>query len=214
MKNSLAAVLFVVILVVGLTVGWFGGSMSMAPKAITSAQTTTLTPPTAPPTSEVVNLDVIPDWGGAGYDAFVIPSYVNSTVPRPATSTTGPGPNDNNITVPAGVAVTFVITSIDTAVNQNFTGTASTDFTIYNDTASGYVALRYSTGEFVSRLPVGHNFEIPTLNVEIPIPPDTVVSFTHTFSSPGVYEYLCSVPCGPGMGLLGYMNGYIIVTSS
>ena len=213
MKNSLAAVLIVVVLIVGVAVGWVG-SMSIAPSTITSTQTTTLTPPVMPATSAVVRLDVIPDWGGAGYDAFVNPSYVNGTVPRPATSTTGPGPNDNNITVPAGVAVTFVITSIDTAVNQNFTGTASNDFTIYNDTASGYVALHYSTGEFVSRLPVGHNFEIPTLNVEIPIPPDTVVSFTHTFSSPGIYEYLCSVPCGPGMGLLGYMNGYIIVTSS
>jgi heme/copper-type cytochrome/quinol oxidase subunit 2 len=213
LKNSLAAVLFVVILVVGLAVGWFGGSMSLAPKTITMTQTTTVTPMVAPPTGEVVNLDVIPDWGGAGYDAFVISSYANGTLPSPATSTTRPGSNDNNITVPAGVPVTFVITSIDTAVNQNFTGNASTDFTIYNDTASGYVALHYSKGESVSRLPVGHNFVISTLNIDIPIPPDTVVTFTYTFSNPGVYMYLCTIPCGPGMGLTGYMNGYVTVTS-
>jgi uncharacterized cupredoxin-like copper-binding protein len=213
LKNSMAAVLIVVVLIVGVAVGWLG-SMSVAPRTMTFTQTTTLTPPVAPPTAEVVRLDVIPDWGGAGYDAFVIPSYANGTTPRPATNTTRPGPNNNNITVPAGVSVTFVITNIDTAVNQNFTGTASTDFTIYNDTASGQVALHYSKGESVSRLPVAHDFAIPTLNIDIPIPPDTLVTFTYTFTNPGVYLYLCTVPCGPGMGLVGYMNGYVIVTSS
>ncbi|MGP8069295.1 MAG: hypothetical protein ACLP5V_05350 [Candidatus Bathyarchaeia archaeon] len=213
MKNSLAVALIVIVLVIGLAVGWLG-SMSIAPKTITSMQTTTLTPPAAPPTAEVVNLDVIPDWGGAGYDAFVVPSYVNGTAPRPATNTTGPGPNDNNITVPAGVAVTFVITSVDTGVNENFTGTASTDFTIYNDSASGQVALHYTQGQSVSKLPIGHTFTITSLNVNIPIPPDTIVTFTYTFSTPGVYEYMCEAPCGPGMGLTGYMNGYVIVTSS
>lgn len=213
LRNSMAAVLIVVVLIVGVAVGWLG-SMSVAPRTMTSTQTTTVTPPIAPVTTEVVRLDVIPDWGGAGYDAFVIPSYANGTTPRPATNTTGPGPNDNNITVPAGVAVTFVITSIDTGVNENFTGTASTDFTIYNDTASGYVALHYSKGQPVSKLPIGHTFTIPTLNINIPIPADTLVTFTYTFSNPGVYQYLCETPCGPGMGLTGYMNGFVIVTSS
>ena len=95
MRNSLVAVLFVIVLVIGLSVGWLG-SMSVAPRNITLTQTTTLTSPVAPATAELVNLDVIPDWGGTGYDAFVIPSYANSTTPRPATNTTGPGPNDNN----------------------------------------------------------------------------------------------------------------------
>jgi len=185
----------------------------VAPKTITSTQTTTLTPTVAPPTAEVVNLDVVPDWGGAGYDAFVIPSRVNNTVPTPATNTTKPGLNDNNITVPANVSITFVITSIDTGVNENFTGTASTDFTIFNDSASGYVALHYSKGQSVSKLPIGHTFTIPTLNINIPIPADTIVTFTYTFSNPGVYQYMCETPCGPGMGLTGYMNGYVIVTS-
>jgi hypothetical protein len=99
-------------------------------------------------------------------------------------------------------------------VNQNFTGTASTDFTIYNDSANGYVTLHYSKGQTVSKLPVGHSFAIPSLNINIPIPADTVVTFTYTFSSPGVYEYLCLIPCGSGMGLTGYMNGFVIVTTS
>jgi Fe-S cluster assembly iron-binding protein IscA len=208
LRSSLAAVLFIIVLAMGLTAGWLGGSMSLAPKILTSTQTT------ATPTAKIVNLDVIPDWGGPTYDAFVISSYANGTAPRLATNTTGPGPNNNNITVHAGVSVTFVITSIDTAVNQNFTGPASTDFTIYNDTASGQVASHYSKGQSVSSLPVGHTFTIPTLKINIPIPPDTIVTFTYTFSNSGVYAYLCEAPCGPGMGLTGYMVGYVIVTAS
>jgi heme/copper-type cytochrome/quinol oxidase subunit 2 len=160
-----------------------------------------------------VNLNIIPDWGGSTYDAFVISSHQNGTVPQAATSTAGPGPNDNNITVTAGVPVTFVITNIDTAVLVNFTGPVSTDFIVYNDTASGVIASHYSKGQSLSNLPISHTFTVTSLDLNIPIPPDTVVTFTHTFSTPGVYEYLCETPCGPGMSLAGYMIGYVIVTS-
>jgi len=51
------------------------------------------------------------------------------------------------------------------------------------------------------------------MGVNIPIPPTTVVTFSLTFTKPGLYLYVCDAPCGPGMGLLGYMEGYIIVTS-
>lgn len=119
---------------------------------------------------------------------------------------------DNNITVSAGVSITFVITNIDTAVLVNFTGPASTDFTVYNDTATGQVASHYSRGQSISSLPISHTFTIAALNLNIPIPPDTVITFTYTFSTPGVYEYVCETPCGPGMSLVGYMNGYLVVT--
>ncbi len=202
LRGSLIAVLLIAVLVTGLTAGWLGGSMNIAPKSSPS------------PVSKVVNLDVIADWGGPGYDAFVLPSHANGTALRLATNTTGPGPNDNNITVPAGVPVTFVITNVDTAVNQNFTGPASIAFTIYNDTASGQVASNYAKGQSVTSLPVGHTFTIPNLNINIPIPPDTIVTFTYTFSNSGVYEYMCEAPCGPGMGLTGYLVGYVTVTAS
>jgi plastocyanin len=182
-------------------------------ESMATAETTTIVPPAAPAPTTVVNLDVIPDWGGATDDAFIIPSSVNGTLPKPGTNSTLPGPNNNNVTVPAGVPVRFVITNLDTAVNMNFTGTASTDFTVYNDTASGYVALHYSKGETLPKLPVGHTFTIPNLNVSIPLPPDTVVTFTYTFTTPGVYGYMCMSPCGLGMGVIGYMDGYVIVIS-
>jgi len=179
-------------------------------KAPAAAQTTSVSLPLETATEKVVYLDLIPDWGGTGYDAFIIPSYVNGTAPQLATNSTTSGPN-NNVTVPFGVPVTFVITSIDTAILENYTGPASIDFTIYNDTATGQVALHYSQGSAISALPIGHTFSVPSLNIDVPIPPDTVVSFTYTFMAPGVYEFKCMTPCGPGMYIPGYMIGYLIV---
>ena len=212
MKNSFVAVLLILILLMGLAAGWLGGSMLLESKNPSFPSNVSVAPPVALGTAKVVNLDVVPDWGGTGYDAFVIPSYANGTIPKLATDSSGPGPNDNNITIPAGVSVTFAITNIDTAVLLNFTGPVSTDFTVYNNTENGQVALHYNAGQSVSNLPISHTFTIQSLNVNIPIPPDTIVTFTYTFVTPGVYKYFCETPCGPGMDLAGYMTGYLIVT--
>ncbi len=209
LRNSLVSLVLVLILVMGLTAGWFGGSLRAS--GSTLAQTTITTSFQPPRSSEFVYLDIIPDWGGATYDAFVNPALANGTLPTPATNATGPGPMDNNLTIPAGVAITFVITNIDTAVLANFTGPASTDLTIYNNTDAGQTAVHYASGESISNLPTSHTFTISSLNLDIPIPADTVVTFTYTFTTPGVYEYVCTTPCGPGMSLAGYMNGYVIV---
>ena len=105
-----------------------------------------------------------------------------------------------------------MLTTIDTAVLQNFSDVVSTPFTVYNDTASGVVASRYSQGQAISNMPIGHTFTITQLGLNIPIPPTTVVNFSVTFSKAGVYMFMCDTPCGPGMGLKGYMQGYVIVT--
>ncbi len=160
--------------------------------------------------NNVVYLYVVPDFGGSTYDAFVLPAAFSGNTPN-ASSTTGTAPN-NNITVTHGVPIKFVISNIDTAVLQNFTSQVSVPFTIYNDTNSGQVALQYTQGETISKMAISHTFAIPDLQVNIPIPPDTMIVFTYTFSTPGVYTYLCTTPCGAGMGLAGYMLGYITVT--
>jgi len=165
------------------------------------------------PSATVVNMTVIPDYGGAGYDAFVLAANANGgLVPAPATNTTAPGTNDNNITVSAGTTVDFVLTTVDTAILQNFSDQVTTPFTVYNDTASGVVVSRYSEGQSISNMPIGHTFTITQLGLNIPIPATTVVNFSVTFSKSGVYMFMCDTPCGPGMGLNGYMQGYVIVT--
>jgi microcystin-dependent protein len=157
--------------------------------------------------NNVEQLYVIPDFGGDGYDAFVLANSLGGKVPNaPSTAL------NNNITVTHGVPIKFVISNLDDAILQNFTGQATVPFTFYNNTDSGQMAVQYSQGEAVSEVAISHTFTLPDLQVNIPIPPDTMVVFTYTFSSPGVYLYLCITPCGPGMGLNGYMQGYIIVS--
>ena len=181
-----------------------GGQTSVA------SQTMNITLPTESSSSKTVNLDIIPDWGGNTYDAFVIPSSANGTAPPSGSDGKSHAPN-NNVTVPFGVPVTFVISNLDTAILENYTGHASVDFTVYNDTTNGQIASHYSKDIVISTLPIGHTFSVPTLNIDVPIPPDTIVTFTYTFTSPGSYEYMCDTPCGSGMGVVGYMNGYVIV---
>jgi plastocyanin len=158
--------------------------------------------------NNVVYLYVVADFGGSTYDAFVLPASFSGPTPN-ATSHAAP---NNNVTVTHGVPIRFVISNLDTALNENFTSQVTVPFTLYNDTNSGQVAVQYTQGETVSHLPISHTFTIPDLQVNIPIPPDTMVVFSYTFTAPGVYSYLCTTPCGPGMGLAGYMLGYITVT--
>jgi hypothetical protein len=157
--------------------------------------------------SNVVQLYVVPDFGGDGYDAFVLANSLGGNVPNAPSTTL-----NNNITVTHGVPIEFVISNLDDAILQNFTGQATVPFTFYNNTDSGQVAVQYGQGETVSEVGISHTLTIPDLQVNVPIPPSTMVVFTYTFSSPGVYLYLCTTPCGPGMGLNGYMQGYITVT--
>jgi len=175
-----------------------------------ATMTQAVTPTAVTPSGQLVNIIVIPDWGGATYDAFIVPANANGTIPKPGTTSAGSGPNNNNVTVPVNQTITFVITDLDTALNLNYTTNATLPFTIYNDTASGQAPVKYSTGQPV-RMPVSHTFIVEGTNVNIPLPPDTIVTFTMTFTTPGKYMYYCSAPCGLGMGLVGYMEGYIIV---
>lgn len=50
--------------------------------ASTPSQMTSVSLPAESAPVKVVNLDIVPDWGGGGYDAFIIPSYANGTAPR------------------------------------------------------------------------------------------------------------------------------------
>jgi heme/copper-type cytochrome/quinol oxidase subunit 2 len=200
--TAIALLVIAAVLISGL-LGYYFAASTVTPAVSSSSSSNS--------TGNVVNLEIVPDFGGSGYDAFVLStSLENGVTPTPASNTTAPGTNNNNITVSSGTTVTFVLTSIDTAVNQNFSGQLPTPFTVYNDTNSGVISSQYSAGQSVT-MAMGHTFTISQLGVNVPIPPDTIVSFKLTFSKPGVYLYDCLTPCGPGMALDGYMDGYVIV---
>ena len=139
-----------------------------------------------------VALSVIPDYSGNTYDAFVFSDGL-----QPA----------KQIHVAAG-AVNFTISNLDTALNLNYSETASLAFTYLNDTSNGMVAVHYNTGDKV-KLVIGHTFTIQGVG-EVPIVPGTTTSFVANLR-PGTYEFYCVVPCGPGMAMPGEMRGSIVV---
>ncbi len=148
---------------------------------------------TQPRTVHSVSLTVIPDFSGNTYDAFVFSDSL-----RPA----------KQIHVSAG-EVTFTISNIDTALNMNYSKPATIGFTFMNDTNNGMVPIHYNSGDVV-KLVIGHTFTIQGIG-EVPIVPGTTTSFMVNLK-PGTYQFLCIVPCGPGMSIPGEMLGQIVVS--
>ena len=133
---TLALIVIVAVVISGL-LGYYYAASTVTPTSSSSSKTQ----------GNIVNLEIVPDFGGPGYDAFVLSSSLqNGVTPTPASNTTAPGTNDNNITVSSGTTVTFVLTSIDTAVLQNFSGKLTTSFTMYNDTADGVISSQVQCG--------------------------------------------------------------------
>ena len=95
-------------------------------------------------------------------------------------------------------------------MNQNFSGQVETPFRVYNDNDGGVIAPHYNQGQQLATQ-MSHTFTIQDLGVNVPIPIDTIVQFTLSLTKPGVYQYICETLCGPGVGLNGYMRGFLIV---
>ena len=104
--------------------------------------------------------------------------------------------------------VSFAISNFDTALNMNYSKAATVPFTFLNETDNGMVAVHYNTGDHVS-LTIGHTFTIDGIG-EVPLVPDTTTAFTLALKA-GAYHFYCIVPCGPGMGIIGFMQGNIVV---
>jgi len=155
----------------------------------------------------VVSIEIVPDFGGSTYDAFLVSQNVTGAIPNASSD----GYVDNSVVVPVGMPVKFVITSIDSAINMNFSGQVTVPFTVYNDTPSGIVALNYVSSQNITHFPVGHTFTVDSLGINVPIPPLAIVTFNYTFTQQGSFLYHCTIPCGDGMNRMGYMQGYIIV---
>jgi plastocyanin len=137
-------------------------------------------------------LNTMADWNGNMQDSFVNPS----------------NPSSNTVYASAGVSVQFTINNLDSAQNFNFSGVAAIPFTVYSDNGSYTGPAVYSQGQNDSMV-IGHSFT--TQFFSIPLPPSSMVTFSYTFTQTGVYRYWCIVQCGPGMGMVGYMNGEIVV---
>jgi len=139
-----------------------------------------------------VDFTILPDYHGNMQDAFVAPN----------------SPTDNTVYVPVNTVINFTIDNLDTAQNENFTGSPGIPFTVYSDNGTYTAPVTYQANQNVS-LVVSHTFTTQFFN--IPIVPDSITAFLFTFSQTGTYAFHCTVPCGPGMNLPMFMNGKIVV---
>ncbi len=112
-----------------------------------------------------------------------------------------------NFTVPADVPVLVTITNYDNATNPvpdsvgKVTGTVGGNATI--------------NGKPVTSIPgadVSHTFTIPSIGVNVPLPPLSTVTFTLLFEGPGTYTWHCLAPCDANaMATPGFMEGTLTV---
>jgi hypothetical protein len=112
-----------------------------------------------------------------------------------------------NFTIPADVNVIVTITNYDNSTNPvpDFSGKVT-------GTVGGTALIN---GRSVGSIPgqyVSHTFTIPSLGVNVPLPPSSTVTFTLLSESAGVYEWHCMAPCDANaMATPGFMEGTLTV---
>lgn len=109
----------------------------------------------------------------------------------------------------------------------NVSGTVGDVMQIVNNTnvnssqpSTGNISI--SGGETVSNLPEGgasHTFTVPSLNLNIPIPPSSVIHAQLYITHTGNFYWQCEAPCGSGvdgwggaMATAGWMTGTVVVS--
>ena len=138
-----------------------------------------------------------------------------------------------NITLPANQLIRLVIVDYDNGapgVNGSqigqVTGTMKNQMQVVNNTlvnstisSSGIDIRGVQTLSSIPNSEIAHTFTVPSLGINIPVPPlSTVVTYI-TIKSAGSYDWLCMIPCGGGptgtagaMSTPGWMLGTLTVT--
>lgn len=78
-----------------------------------------------------------------------------------------------------------------------------------NPNASGKMTLYQS----LAPKDVAHTFSLPALNLNVPLPVSSIVTFSFQTTKPGTYMFQCMAPCGSppeGWGGAMHMNGYMM----
>jgi len=129
-----------------------------------------------------------------------------------------------DFTVPAHALVTVTIRDFDDgpapvpAANLKVQGTVGGNMTVINSILGDVAALPGTKVSSVAANDVAHTFTAAGLNLNVPVPPSSTVTFTFQTGAPGTYTWQCFAPCGTGttgwsgpMADSGYMQGTITV---
>jgi len=133
------------------------------------------------------------------------PAYVPAVLTAPANATV----NVRIVNFDDGTAA-LPDNSPQAKVAGTIQGTATWQPLNMNDpNASGKMTLYQS----IAPKDVAHTFTLPALNVNVPLPVSSVVSFSFETGKPGTYMWQCMAPCGSppeGWGGAMHMNGYMM----
>jgi hypothetical protein len=138
-----------------------------------------------------------------------------------------------HIALPANQLIRLVIVDYDNGVpgvNDSqlgqVTGTTNNQIQIVNNTlvnstisSSGIEIRGVQTVSSIPTTEIAHTFTVPSLGINIPVPPlSTVVTYI-TINSAGKFVWLCEIPCGGGplgiagaMATAGWMQGSLTAT--
>ncbi len=155
--------------------------------------------------------------------AITTNNFYNSTVgDQPAYFVVGPNGLESsaNITLPAHQLIKLVIINYDDGganlTNPQYAAVSGTQNNVMtyvtNDnvnSSEGAQGIQVSGGQTVSSVAadnISHTFTIPALNLNLPIPPSSIVVAYFTLSQTGVFTWFCFTACGSGpTGVQGAM---------
>jgi heme/copper-type cytochrome/quinol oxidase subunit 2 len=212
-------ILLTVMLLVAAGLGYYFAGITIAGETTTATASTTITsvstvsPTTSSNSSSPYVLTL----------AITTNNVYNSTFgEQPAYYIVGPNGLESsaNITLPAHQLIELVIINYDngsaTLTNPAaaaVSGTQGGVMTYFNNdvnSSEGSAGIQISGGQTVSNLAadnISHTFTVPALNLNIPIPPSSVVTAYFTLNQTGNFSWFCMTACGGGpTGLEGAME--------
>ena len=220
---------FIILFVAGLGIGVVSSaslptSSSQSTSVSTTTTTVTTTNQSVPSTPYVLTIVITTN------------NIYNSTVgDQPAYYVMGPNGLESsaNISVPAHRLIKLVIVNYDDGAANltapqyaNVSGTQNNVINVVNNdnvnSSQGPSGININGGETVSNVSsdnIAHTFTVPQLNLNIPIPPSSVVTAYFTLNSTGTFTWFCMTLCGSGptgtegaMSTPGWMTGSIVAT--
>lgn len=170
-------------------------------------------------------------------------NYFNATVPpQPAFYVLDNGTLQSSATInlPADRLINLTIVNFDDGAASPLGPPNATSFSYYNvsGTIGGVMQVVNNTnvnstqpatgnitlqgGETVSNVSidgVSHTFTVPSLNINVPVPPSSIVHAQLYLNGTGSYYWQCMAPCGSGpdgwqaaMATAGWMTGTVVVS--
>ncbi|MDG6906913.1 MAG: hypothetical protein JRN20_14135 [Nitrososphaerota archaeon] len=228
-RNILLGIVAIVLFLAGLGVGYAVNSSSAVSTTTTTVTTTSMT------TKSVTALGSTNSTYSLTLVITTNNTYNATVADQPAYYVLGPNglQSSARISLPAHQLIKLVIVNYDDG-SANLTspqysrvsGTQNNVENVFNNgnvnSSQGPSAINVSGGETVSNISadnIAHTFTIPQLNLNVPIPPSSIVTAYFTLSQTGTFSWFCMTLCGSGsagdqgaMSTSGWMTGSIVAS--